>query len=115
MSSLCTSPLRGVSSDSIRPIPTWATPRSPTPTGLISLLVRVALGYDSRVQVREGFVADLVVFDPETVSATNSFDEPKSYPVGVPYVIVNGVVVIDNGEHAGTRPGKPLRGPAYSD
>jgi len=54
------------------------------------------------------------VFDPETVNATNSFVEPKSYPVGVPYVIVNGVVVLDDGEHTGERPGTPLRGPTYS-
>ncbi|HLT91813.1 MAG TPA: D-aminoacylase [Woeseiaceae bacterium] len=67
-----------------------------------------------RGQVREGFVADLVVFDPETVGATNSFESPKSYPTGVPYVVVNGVVVIDGYEHTGARPGRALRGPAWT-
>jgi N-acyl-D-aspartate/D-glutamate deacylase len=66
-----------------------------------------------RGQVREGFVADLVVFDPETVGATNSFESPKSYPTGVPYVVVNGVVVVDGNEHTGARPGRALRGPAW--
>ena len=42
---------------------------------------------------------------------TNSFEKPKSYAMGVPYVLVNGVVVIDKGQHTGARPGKPLRGP----
>ena len=41
---------------------------------------------------------------------TNSFEKPKSYAGGVPYVLVNGVVVIDKGQHTGARPGKPLRG-----
>ena len=50
------------------------------------------------------------IFDPATVGETNSFEQPKSYAKGVPYVLVNGVVVIDKGEHTGARPGKPLRG-----
>ena len=42
---------------------------------------------------------------------TNSFEKPKSYADGVPYVLVNGVVVIDKGQHTNARPGKALRGP----
>lgn len=71
------------------------------------------LGLRNRGQVREGFAADVVVFDPERISGTNSFESPKSYPVGIPYVFVNGVAVIDGGEHTGARPGKPIRGPGY--
>ena len=48
---------------------------------------------------------------PAKVAETNSFEKPKSYAIGVPYVLVNGVVVIDKGQHTGARPGKPLRGP----
>jgi hypothetical protein len=44
------------------------------------------------------------------VRETNSFEKPKSYADGVPYTIVNGVVVIDGGKHTGARPGKPLLG-----
>ena len=40
-----------------------------------------------------------------------SFEKPKSYPEGIPYVIVNGVPVIDGGGHTGARPGRALRGP----
>ena len=71
------------------------------------------LGIRDRGQVREGFVADITVFDPATVRGTNSFESPKSYPEGIPYVFVNGVAVIDGGEHTGARPGKPIRGPGY--
>jgi N-acyl-D-amino-acid deacylase len=68
------------------------------------------LGLRDRGQVREGFAADLVAFDPATVGETNSFEHPKSYARGVPYVLVNGVLVIDRGEHTGARPGRPILG-----
>lgn len=71
------------------------------------------LGLRDRGQVREGFAADLVVFDATRVRATNSFEKPKSYPEGIPYVLVNGVPVIDRGQHTGARPGKPIYGPGY--
>jgi N-acyl-D-amino-acid deacylase len=67
-----------------------------------------------RGQIREGFIADLTVFDPATVNETNSFDKPKSYPAGIPYTVVNGVVVIDGGKHTGARPGRPLMGAGYA-
>jgi N-acyl-D-amino-acid deacylase len=54
-------------------------------------------------------VADVAVFDPAAVRETNSFERPKSYAEGVRYVLVNGVLVIDGGEHTGARPGRVLR------
>jgi N-acyl-D-aspartate/D-glutamate deacylase len=42
-----------------------------------------------------------------------TFEKPHQYPVGIPYVIVNGVVVLDNGKHTGAHPGKVIRGPGY--
>jgi N-acyl-D-aspartate/D-glutamate deacylase len=71
------------------------------------------LGLTDRGQLKAGMAADVVVFDPATVGETNSFEKPKSYAKGVPYVLVNGVVVIDNGEHTGAKPGKPLRGKGF--
>jgi dihydroorotase/N-acyl-D-amino-acid deacylase len=71
------------------------------------------LGLSDRGQVREGLMADLAIFDPAAVRATNSFDNPKSYAEGVHYTIVNGVLVIDAGEHTGARPGRPLLGHGY--
>jgi N-acyl-D-aspartate/D-glutamate deacylase len=67
------------------------------------------LGLKDRGRIAEGAAADVVVFDPARVGETNSFEQPKSYAAGVPYVLVNGVVVIDKGQHTGARPGKPLR------
>ena len=71
------------------------------------------LGLRDRGQIREGFAAALVAFDPATVGETNSFEKPKSYAKGVPYTIVNGVIVIDGGQHTGARPGKPLMGRGF--
>jgi N-acyl-D-amino-acid deacylase len=67
------------------------------------------LGLKDRGQLREGFAADLAIFDPAKVAETNSFEKPKSYATGVPYVLVNGVVVIDKGQHTGARPGRAIR------
>jgi len=71
------------------------------------------LGLRDRGQLREGFAADVVLFDPIQVHNTNSFQRPKSYPEGIPYVLVNGVVVIDQGRHTGARPGQVLYGKGY--
>jgi N-acyl-D-amino-acid deacylase len=68
------------------------------------------LGLTDRGLLKPGYAADVAVFDPATVGETNSFEKPKSYARGVPYVLVNGVVVIDKGEHTGATPGRPLRG-----
>jgi N-acyl-D-aspartate/D-glutamate deacylase len=68
------------------------------------------LGLRDRGQIKEGFAADVTVFDPAKVGEANSFEKPKSYAAGVPYTIVNGVVVIDGGKHTAARPGRALMG-----
>lgn len=65
--------------------------------------------FAERGQVREGFRADLVVFDPKTVADTATFNDPHHYPEGIEWVLVNGVVVIEEGRHTGARPGQVLR------
>jgi N-acyl-D-amino-acid deacylase len=72
------------------------------------------LGLRDRGQIREGYAADVAIFDPAAVAETNSFEKPKSYPAGIPYTIVNGVVVIDGGRHTGARPGRPLFGRGFA-
>ena len=67
------------------------------------------LGLEDRGIVRDGMKADLVVFDPERVEARATFDDPKQYPEGIDYVLVNGQVVIDRGKHTGALPGRALR------
>jgi N-acyl-D-amino-acid deacylase len=59
--------------------------------------------------VRPGYAADLVLFDPDTVTDTATFDEPRSPARGIPYVLVNGVPVIDDGRPTGALPGHSLR------
>jgi N-acyl-D-amino-acid deacylase len=67
------------------------------------------LGLTDRGQVREGFAADLVVFDPERVADTATFDRPRQRALGLPYVLVNGVPVIDDDRPTGAAPGGSLR------
>jgi N-acyl-D-aspartate/D-glutamate deacylase len=71
------------------------------------------LGLKDRGLLREGFCGDVVILDPDTVADTATYDDPKQYPKGIPYVLVNGTVVIDNGQHTGARPGKVVYGPGY--
>lgn len=73
------------------------------------------LGLTDRGQLHVGFTADVVVFDPAKVQETNSFEHPKSYPDGIPYVVVNGGVVIDNGTHTRLRPGRVIYGKGYKN
>lgn len=67
------------------------------------------LGLRDRGMLRDGMKADITIFDPRTVKATATPKRPKQYPLGIPYVIVNGRVVVDNGEHTGALPGRALR------
>jgi len=60
--------------------------------------------------LREGYWADLVVFDPATAADRGTYDRPAQYPTGIVHVLVNGVPVIRNGEHTGAKPGKIVYG-----
>jgi N-acyl-D-amino-acid deacylase len=64
-----------------------------------------------RGMLKEGYWADVVVFDPDTVSDPATYQNPQQYAKGVPFVFVNGAVVIDGGNHTGARPGKVIYGP----
>jgi N-acyl-D-aspartate/D-glutamate deacylase len=61
--------------------------------------------------LKEGYWADMAIFDPATVSDPATYENPQQYARGVPFVLVNGAVVIDNGNHTGARPGKVIYGP----
>ena len=67
------------------------------------------LGLPDRGILRNGFKADIVVFNPDTVKTHATRENPKQYPVGIEYVIVNGQVVIEQGENTGVLPGRALR------
>ncbi|MBC7843654.1 MAG: D-aminoacylase [Gemmatimonadaceae bacterium] len=66
-----------------------------------------------RGQLREGFFADVVIFDPTTVIDKATYTAPHQHSVGVQTVLVNGVRVWDNGKHTGARPGRIVRGPGW--
>ena len=65
--------------------------------------------FKGRGELREGNWADVVVFDPEKVQDTSTYKDPHHYAVGIPYVLVNGVPVILNGEDTGAKAGQALR------
>ncbi len=65
---------------------------------------------DRRGLIKEGYFADLVVFDPETTADRATYENPHQYATGVKHVLVNGVCVITNGEHTGAKPGRALWG-----
>lgn len=67
------------------------------------------LGLKDRGFIREGLRADLTLFDPASVADTATYMEPRQYPVGIPYVIIGGQVVIDGGLHTGVRAGEVVR------
>lgn len=69
------------------------------------------MGITERGQIRPGWYADLVVFDPATIRDRATFDLPRQYPEGVHVVVVNGVVTVRDGVLTGRRAGRPLLGP----
>ncbi len=67
------------------------------------------LGLWDRGLIRPGFKADITIFNPYTVNDRSTFQDPHKYPQGIEYVLVNGEVVVDEGEHTGKTPGRLLR------
>jgi len=67
------------------------------------------LGLKDRGLLREGYKADVVVFNPETVKDEATFADPHRFPTGIPYVVCNGAFTVDKGKHTGALPGRTLR------
>ena len=72
------------------------------------------LSISKRGLLKKGYFADITIFDPRTVIDKATFEEPHQYAVGINTVLVNGVIVVENGLHNGNRPGRVLRGPGYN-
>jgi len=67
------------------------------------------LGFRDRGLLRPGMAADVVCIDPERVRDTATYEKPRQLPEGIPYVIVNGRLVVDGGRHTGELAGRALR------
>ena len=71
-------------------------------------------GFRDRGMIREGFAADLVIFDENTIADQATFDNPHQYPLGISYVLVNGTVVLANNQMTEARPGMALKNSSLS-
>jgi N-acyl-D-aspartate/D-glutamate deacylase len=69
------------------------------------------LNLGGRGVLTEGAFADIVIFDYDRIEDTATYTAPHQYPKGIPYVLVNGQLVVDNGEHTGAWPGRVIYGP----
>lgn len=67
------------------------------------------IGLSQRGRIKRGTFADLVVFDYDRVTDTATFSTPHQYPLGIKYVIVNGVLTVESGQHTGALAGRTLR------
>jgi N-acyl-D-amino-acid deacylase len=79
----------------------------------LSALPAENLKLERRGALKPGYFADVVVFDPNTIQDHATFEKPHQYSTGVRDVLVNGVLVLRNGEHTGAKPGQVIRGPGY--
>ena len=61
-----------------------------------------------RGTLKEGYYGDITIWDPETITDNGNQIEPRQYPTGINYVLVNGSLVVDNNTHTGALPGKVL-------
>jgi N-acyl-D-amino-acid deacylase len=80
----------------------------------LSALPAQVLSLPDRGLLQSGYVADVVVFDPQTIQDHATFDQAQQYATGVQYVAVNGQLALENGEPTAARPGRIVRGRAWT-
>jgi len=71
------------------------------------------LKLDRRGKLETGYYADIVVFNPDTISDHATYEKPHRYATGMVHVFVNGTQVLKDGEHTGAKPGRVVRGPGW--
>lgn len=79
----------------------------------LSALPAENLRIERRGMLKQGYLADVVVFDPAKIQDNATFDNPHQYATGMMHVFVNGVQVLRDGEHTGAKPGRVVRGPGW--
>ncbi|MGV8119751.1 MAG: amidohydrolase family protein [Candidatus Xenobiia bacterium LiM19] len=75
----------------------------------MTLMPALRLGLPYRGALREGYFADIVLFDPCTIKDCSTYIDPHRYPEGIPTVVVNGRTAVEDGEHTGVLAGRVLR------
>jgi len=80
----------------------------------MSSAVTTRLHIEERGLLVEGYFADVLVFDPQTVGDHATYEEPHQLSSGMEHVLVNGVAVVSDGVHTGAMPGRPVRGPGWT-
>lgn len=79
----------------------------------LTTLPATNLKIKKRGALREGYFADVAIFDPKTIRDNATFEQPMQYATGMQHVFVNGEQVLKDGEHTGALPGKVVRGPGW--
>lgn len=79
----------------------------------LSALPAKNLRIERRGMLKQGYLADVVVFDPAKIQDNATFDNPHQYATGMMHVFVNGVQVLRDGEHTDAKPGRVVRGPGW--
>jgi N-acyl-D-amino-acid deacylase len=71
------------------------------------------LKLDRRGRLQAGYFADVVIFDPDSIADKATYENPHQYAVGMKHVFINGVQVLESGQHTHATPGRVLRGPGW--
>ncbi len=79
----------------------------------LTSLPAATMKIERRGALKEGYFADVVVFDPAKIEDHSTFEDPHQLSTGMSHVFVNGVQVLRDGEHTGATPGRVVRGPGY--
>ncbi len=80
----------------------------------MTTLPATTMKIEKRGALKEGYFADVVVFDPAKIQDHSTFEDPHQLSTGMSHVFVNGVQVLRNGEHTGATPGRVVRGPGWN-
>ncbi|GAB3806621.1 N-acyl-D-amino-acid deacylase family protein [Virgibacillus kimchii] len=75
---------------------------------MTSLAARI-MGVNDRGIINPGYYADIVVFDPKNIQDNARYIDPRQHSSGIKYVIVNGQIVVEDGQHTGALPGRTIR------
>lgn len=79
----------------------------------LTALPAANLKLKNRGRLAKNYFADIVIFDPKTIQDHATFQKPHQLATGVIHVFVNGVQVLENGQHTGATPGEVIRGPGW--